>query len=397
MSVEPDPAVAWDESPDSSGGLVVPVERWTRNYQASLTLAPQEHGALPCITCRGDCYRIDVLGRGYYVNDQRIEFTGQEATFGVEGIVAGAFRRDTGDWALAVESELYLNQPFDRNRLREPQERASYLGNFEIDPLEISQLLLSARHGEWLLAIGKMVTPFGRTYFPLYLNDRRDAPFIRTESIQWRETGLLVQYDPGLLVLTGALVNGCEDMDTNSSKAFIGRIGLGGDCAAVGGSVKMQDGIGSEWQKMFNNHAGLDAMVRCGRATLSAEVIYDEYGFREPAFSADEITWYRGVYHREQCRAWHVPLTGLGYYMNLGYEGRCWGWLLNYGEFYPLQNLGDPVHDVATRRGIGKLVYRRVAHWEAYLALMVENDVPNAQAGRVRKGGFLLTGFQASF
>lgn len=334
---------------------------------------------------------------GINVNDKRIQFTGQEATFGVEGVLAGVLRHAAGDWELGLESELYLNQPYDRNRLRDTPERASYLGNFDIDPLEISQLLLSARYGDLLLAIGKMVTPFGRTYFPLYLNDRRDAPFIRTESILWRETGLLAQYDPGILVLTGALMNGSEDMDTNSSKALLTRLGLDTDAAAVGASIKIQDGIGSEGQKMYNNHVGMDAMLRRGRCTLSAELIYDQYGFHRPGFAAEEITWHQGVYHREQNLAHKSPLTGIGYYINLGYDGERWGWMLNYGEYYPQEQLGDPVHDVTTRRGLAKLVYHFNAYCDAYAALIVENDVVGAQDGRRREGGLLLTGFQAGF
>jgi len=47
-----------------------------------------------------------------------------------------------------------------------------------------------------------MDTPFGRTYFPLYSNSRIDAPFIRTEAIGWRQTGVLLHYKHGLLVAT---------------------------------------------------------------------------------------------------------------------------------------------------------------------------------------------------
>ena len=213
-------------------------EHWTRNYQASLTLATQDYDALGQSASWGDWYRVECLARGYYVNDQRIEWTGQEETFGVASIVAGVLRRPYGEWEVGLESELYLNQPYDRNLLVDSAERRSYRGNFEVQTLEISQLLLSVRSGDWLFAMGKIVTPFGRTYFPVYLNDRRDAPFIRTEAILWRETGALVQYNPSPLVLTAAVVNGSQDQDTNSSKGIISRIGLEEENYAVGASVK---------------------------------------------------------------------------------------------------------------------------------------------------------------
>lgn len=402
VSLQDQPQDVAPEQPASHADFYVfsgdgdPFDHWTRNYQNSLTLSPYDINGLGSYAPWGDWYRIDVLARGYYVNDQRLEFTGQEATFGVEGVLAGILRRQAGDWEFAIEGELYLNQPFDRNQLKDTAERRSFLANFDIEPLEISQLVLSARNGDLLLAVGKMVTPFGRTYFPVYSNDRRDAPFIRTESILWRETGALVQYDPGILVLTGALVNGCEDMDTNSSKAFLARAGIDAEWFALGTSVKTQDGIGSEHQKTWNNHVGFDAMLRFGRCTLSAEAIYDEYGFRQVDFPTDEITWYHGLYHREQNRAFMKPITGFGYYVNFGYDGPCWSWSLNYGEFDPM-TLGDPVHDVTTRRGIVKLIHHFTPAVDAYGAVIIENDVPDAQDGRHRQGAYLLAGLQAAF
>jgi hypothetical protein len=373
-----------------------PLDVWSRNWQQSLTLSPYNDHLLGKAAPWGDWYRIDLLARGYYANDQRIEFTGMEATFGVEAIAAGVLRHRAGAWQLGVEGEFYLNQPFDRNRLVDSPEKRSYVGSFDVSSLEISQFVLSARRGDLLLAIGKMVTPFGRTWFPLYLNDRRDAPFIRTESILWRETGILAQWDPGILVLTAGLMNGSEDRDTNSSKALVARVGLDASRFSLGASVKVQDGVGSEWQKMYNRHAGLDAMWRCGRFTLSGEVIYDEYGARRIGFDPYDITWDHGIYYREQNRAWEVPIHGYGYYANLGYDRPGWGWLLNYGEFYPM-SLGDRLHDVTTRRGICKVSSRLLAWCTAYLSVIVENDVPSAQDGKDRRGIFVLGGFQGAW
>jgi hypothetical protein len=391
----PPPPHAEPASAAASSFPVAP-ERWTRNYQASLTLSPQDYDSLGEYAPWGDWYRAECLARGHYVNDQRIEFTGQEATCGVEGVLAAVLRRECSDWKVGVEAELYLNQAFDRNMLVDTPERRSYAGNFDIDTFQISQLLLSARNGDWVLGIGKMVTPFGRTYFPVYLNDHRDAPFIRTESIRWRETGVLVQYDPSILVFTAALTNGCDDMDTNSSKALVSRIGIDGESFALGASVKWQDGIGSEIQKEYNNHLGLDGMYRFGPWILSGEVIYDQYGFHRPGFSCNDITWYHSLYYRDQNVAMKKPITGVGYYANLGFQAERWSGMLNYGEFYP-EEIGDPLHDVTTRRGIAKLVYHFNPMCDVFSVVMLENDLPNAQEGRTRNGQFVLTGFQASF
>jgi len=340
-----------------------------------------------------DRFRLDCLARGYYLNDQRIQWSGLEGTFGVEAIVAPAIEFSCGGWEMAVEGELYLNQPFDRNVLATTPERASYQGNFEVDTIEISQLVLSVRRDNLLVAVGKMATPFGRTHFPLLTNARLDAPFIRTESILWRETGALVRYQPGWFVADVALVNGSEDRDTNSSKGIVSRVGIEAENWCLGASIKWQDGIGSESQKIFDNHVGMDWMVRRGRFTLSGEAIYDEYGFRQSDFDPLDITWGRSIYYRDLNYRPFEPITGVGYYVNLGFEGDRWEGCLNYGEFYP-QELGHPQHDVTNRRGIFKAVYHCTAHLQVYSVVMIENGGYVAQGGRPRRGTVLLAGLQ---
>ncbi len=336
---------------------------------------------------------VDCLARGYYLNDQRIEWSGLEATFGAEAVVSPVIRHQLGSWETTLEGEFYLNQPFDRNVLATTPELASYGGNWEVDTFEISQLLVSARRGDLYVAVGKMPTPFGRTHFPLLTNARLDAPFIRTESILWRETGMLLRYQPGWLVGEVALVNGGEDRDANSSKGIVSRVGVETDGWSAGVSVKCHDGIGSEEQKQFKDHVGLDFMLRRGRLTLSGEAIYDEYGFRRPGFDPLDITWGRSIYYRDLNYREGVPITGIGYYVNMGYEGERWSAWLNYGEFYP-QQLGHPQHDVVNRRGILKTLCRLCPHLQIYGAVMIENEGYVAQWNRLRRGTVVLAGLQ---
>ena len=336
-------------------------------------------------------YSYGALARGYYMNDQRIEWSGQEATFGVEAVLDGTITRSWAQWETGLTGQL-LNQPYDRNRLVAPAERNSYLGNFEIDIVEISQLYVSLRRDDLLVNLGKFMTPFGRYHFPMYTNSLMDAPFIRSESINWFETGLLLQYDPEPLVFTAGIVNGCEDMDTNSSKAIMARIGCEFDDFAAGASVKYQDGIGSEEQKTTNNHIGIDCMYRWGSWVLSGEAIYDEYGYRRE-FDPLDITWGRSIYYRDRYVPGRVPITGWGYYANLTYQGEDWTWVLNYGDYYP-QQIGHRLHDTANHRGMIKAIRGFGDHLQAYSVVILENDVPDAQAGRLRKGWAVWCGFQ---
>jgi hypothetical protein len=341
------------------------------------------------------CYHVGGSARGYYLNDQRIEFTGQEETFAVEGVVDGGIHHEVGDWLVQVEGELFLTQPFDRNRLVDAPVRRSFSHNFEIDVLSISQLYLAARKDDWVFAAGRFVTPFGRFYFTNYRNNWDDSPFIRSEAILFRETGLLAQWDPEGWCFTAALTNGGPNQDANSSKALVARAGIDRETFAAGASIKVQDGIGSEGQKMYSEHVGLDAMLRRGPWTLSGEIIYDQYGFRRPGFDPDDITWGRSVYFRDLNKAFHEPITGVGYYVNLGYEGLLWSLAANYGEFYP-EELGIREHDTPTRRGIVKASRHWTRHLETYGVLMLENDLPLAFAGHDRRGLYLLAGCQFS-
>ena len=337
-------------------------------------------------------FHYGIAARAFYSNDQRIEWTGQEETFGVEGVLSGNARRRIGNWDTGVWAEFYLNQPFDRNILVDDPDRVSFRSNFDIDTFEISQLFLTARQGDWLFAFGKMTTPFGRAYYPQYTNSRADGPFIRTESILWRETGLVAQYDPGYWVFTAGVLNGGDERDTNSSKALIARMGIDTGNFVMGASIKAQDGISSEHQKTFNNHVGLDAMFQHGRFRLSGEVIYDEYGFRKPGVAFHDIFWRRSLYYRQQNEALRDPITGVGYYVNLDMFFDSWTVSLNYGEFFPEQ-IGDPRHDETNRRGLIRLIRHTGRNTDFYLIGLIENELPvPAQAGTDRIPWWILGG-----
>jgi len=347
-----------------------------------------------CATPRGPFdYYYGAKARGYYINDQRIEFTGQEATFAVEGVLSGGLRQQNGSWLLGLDTEIFLNQPYDRNIFQDTPERASFAHNFDIEPLQISQLYLSAGWHDFTATVGRFVTPFGRYYYPLYRNNFDDSPFIRSEAIVYRETGVLLEYQPAGWDFAAAVTNGGFEQDTNSSKAFVGRAGIDWDWFACGVSLKEQDGIGSENQKVYKNHVGCDAMVRRGGWSLSTEAIYDEYGLRRPGFPLDDIFWGRSLYYRDLNNANYVPITGVGYYVNLQYDSPFWSLMLNYGEFYP-EELGIPQHDAISRRAIVKSTTRWTPNFETYGVVMHENDIPNSFAGRKRQGMYLLFGCQ---
>jgi hypothetical protein len=338
-------------------------------------------------------YHLGGQARGYYINDQRIEFTGVEATFAVEGVLNGGLTQRSGNWDLSLETQIFVNEPFDNNIFVNSAQRRSFAPNFDIDPLQISQLYLGARNGDFYTAIGRFVTPFGRFYFPNFRNNFDDSPFIRSEAILFRETGALVQWDPDIFVFTAALTNGNFLQDTNSSKALVARAGIDQPGYAFGTSVKWQDGNGSEDHKAFNNHVGVDGMIRFGNWTLSGEAIYDEYGLRRPGTLPYQITWGRSLYFRDLNNGLNVPITGWGYYVNLGYEGPQWTLMLNYGDFFP-GHVGDPRQDTPTHRGLVKASRHWTRHFETYAVVLLENNLANAFDVLPRNGQYVIGGAQ---
>ena len=333
------------------------------------------------------------LARGNYTNDQRIQWSGQEETFGVEGQLSPHAFHASGDWLFTANSTFFFNQPFDRNMLTDNMRR-SYLANFRPDPFQIWQLNLKIQRGALTFTIGKDTTPFGRYYFPIYSNARFDAPFIRSEAIRWVETGLFVHYTPSIFVFDAALTNGTPDRDTNSSKALITRLGIQTPHASCGASIKAQDGFGSEQQKTFNNHLGVDGLVRYGAFDVSGEAIYDQYGLRRGnEFSPDQMFWERSIYYRDIWPGNDRGIRGLGYYVNFGWTMPVVRLDFNYGEYYP-QHIGNPYHDGPIRRGILKGGWRLTRRLEFFHAVMLENRRP-VEAWRIKQNpSVVLIGFQ---
>ena len=129
------------------------------------------------------------LVRSYFINDQRIEFTGLEATFGVEASMRGELGQTFGDMSTIVYGEVFLSQRFDQNILLDSPLRRLFAGNFDVEPFEISQLAVVAVRNDLEFEMGRFVTPFGRYYGLSWQNDFVDTPFLRSEIIHFRETG----------------------------------------------------------------------------------------------------------------------------------------------------------------------------------------------------------------
>lgn len=313
---------------------------------------------------------IGSIFRSYFVNDQRIQWSGVEASFGVEAAVRADIQRKIKAGNIRVFSEVFFNQPFDQNILKD-ERREKYIPNFEVTPCSIAQLYIGITKGNFSFALGKKETNFGKNYSLPLVNSYFAQPFIRTEAILRYETGLFLAYNPGILDFSLAVINGGEEMDTNSSKGGIIRLGLKGKNWALGVSAKGQDGIGSENQKQYKNHAGLDLMIQAGHFRFSAEIIYDEYGFRKE-YKEEDIFWKRSLYYRDVFYKHETPVTGIGGYVNVQYEKPGWFVEANYGEYYP-EEIGHPFHDDPIKRAIIKLRVRLAPDFHFFCMGLFEN------------------------
>jgi len=316
-------------------------------------------------------YDLELDVTSYFSNDQRIQWSGAEATFGAEAVFRGRAGRQVGNTEIFAGGEIRFNQPFDNNILID-EFREQYVQNFKIDRFRIARAFLGFSTKHFEISMGKRNSVFGRDHLVHLTNSELFEPFIRTEAVLWRETGLFIGYRSGVIRLDLSVVNGGPEKDTNSSKAAVVRAGIESSAFSAGISAKVQDGIGSEWQKQYKNHIGFDLSFRSGKITVSAEGIYDEYGFRKE-FDSTDIFWERSLYHRDQFYKTETPITGFGGYIDMQYQNNRFILNINYGEYHP-EDIGDPLHDQPVKRGIGKFIYNFSREFRIYLGVLIENE-----------------------
>ncbi len=310
--------------------------------------------------------------RVYSLNDQRIYWSGVEFSFGAEAAVDMKLKKQNNWSTLTFETEFFLNQPFGKNILKD-EYRENYSANFEVDNLEMSKMSFRFDFGQFGVTIGKTDSPFGRSFFPHHSNNLNfGAPFIRSEAILWRETGIFLHWKNSFMSLDIAAVNGEENRDTNSGKAGIFRFGFHGANWQIGASHKVHDGFGSEWQKLYKGHSGVDFMVAISNFRISGEWIIDKYGFHRP-FEVDEIFWPRSLYYRDVFYQYKTPITGKGGYIALMYQTEELLICANYGEYHP-QEIGNILHDIPNKRGILRIMYHFIPEACFYFIGLIENE-----------------------
>jgi len=321
----------------------------------------------------GAGFKYNAFVRAFLLNDQRIQWSGLETTFSAEAVVNLSYLKKIARWQVMANGEFFINQPFNPNILAD-EYRSRYKQNFDIDTFSCKQLFIEARNGAFAFKIGKFIIPFGRNYVPSYCNAFSDQPFIRSESIMRYDTGLMLSVNSGLLHLDLAFVNGSEDQDTNSAKSLIGRLGLGNEKWGIGVSGKYFGDRGSETQKQYSDHLGIDIMLTSGDFTLSGELITEHYGLRKP-FGEDEIFWPRSFYYRDIFYQFETPINGTGGYLNLLWKSRRVSINLNYGLYYP-QQIDRPLHDAKNSRLLVSCSWQLVAGLHAFVSALIENDRP---------------------
>lgn len=321
-------------------------------------------------------FMMDGLFRGYLRDDARITWSGVETTFGAEGVLRPAFVSRTGDWIVATEGEFFLNMPFGSGILSDPQ-RDLYRPNFQVNTFQIFQLFVEASYDDFTVRLGRSRTPFGRYQSPMFTNNMQDAQFLRTDVINFIETGLFFRYRPNEWVVDFAIVNGEPDLDTNSSKAVVTRIGYETLYWTLGFSAKYQDGISSEYQKRYNNQLGIDGSISLGHWLIYGEAVYDQHGFlRNPAeapFFNPVGIGVRSLYGRDVFGGSEKSaIGGCGAYVGVTYRADTWLVDLSYGNYQP-SAIGLPSHDASTNRLLFKTAYVAARNLEVFLVALAEN------------------------
>jgi hypothetical protein len=336
--------------------------------------------------------------RAFYSNDQRIVWSGVEETFGGEGALRSLFTAPAGDWTIRARSEFFLNEPTGGTLLRDPV-RNLYSGDYTVPAFQVFQLALEAERGDWLIRVGKIRSFLGSNTVPMFTNSMMDAPFLQTEIIGFSETGVFVRWHPGPWSFDLGISNGEANLDTNSGKALIARVGIDQSRWSAGVWSKFQDGIGSEEQKRFNSFVGFDANARFGSWTFYGEGLIDEHGlYRDPKTinNPSEFSDF-SLYGLDIFRGFDKPTYGAGFDAGAvyRYERLMVDW--NYGIYFP-EHIGVPTQDATIHRGLIKCSLDLTNRLQFYSVVIFENSRPqpfmlmNNYAPRA-----LLFGFQFGF
>ncbi len=325
----------------------------------------------------GGSLEIGGVLRAYFSDDQRIAWSGVENTFGGQGVLRSLFTMPEGDWTIRARSEFFLNEPSGGTVLRDPV-RDLYVDDYILRPFEVFQLALEVEHGDWLFRAGKIRSPFGSDVVPMFTNSLMDAPFLRTDIIGFTESGIFLRWHPGPWSFDLGLSNGEENLDTNSSKALIARIGLEQPNWSIAAWGKFQDGIGSEELKRFNSFVGLDASARAGSWTIYGEATVDQHGlYRNPSsggFSPWEFN-NLSLYGLDVHRAFEKPIYGVGFDVGAVYRYSRLMLNWNYGVYFP-QQIGIPTQDARIERGLLKCSWDLTRRFQFFSALIFENSRP---------------------
>lgn len=310
--------------------------------------------------------------RAYLMEDQRIFWSGLERSFGVEGKLILNFSKIKDKRGFFSTLEIFLNQPYGKNILTD-NERKKYAQSFKVNTFEISRLTIGYKTKSFTIKLGKDYSPFGRIYYPIFFNNYRfSSPFIRSEAILLKETGIFLSYNPSFISIDFAIVNGEENRDTNSFKAGIIRAGLNFPFFKLGVSLKAHDGIGSEQQKVYKNHLGADLFIKINKVSLSGEFIYDQYGFHKE-FDDSEIFWPTSFYYRDIFYKYNTPIEGMGGYLNLKIGENNNLLNLSYGEYHP-KKIGNPYHDQNIKRFILKGSKKLNKYLLFFITGIIENE-----------------------
>lgn len=322
--------------------------------------------------------QVDGAFRGYFRDDQRLKWSGVESTFGGEGVLRPSFVSRTGDWIVSTQGEFFLNMPYGTSFLSD-KDRDLYRTNFDVEPFQVFQMFVEARYDDMSVRLGRSRTPFGRYQSPMFTNSMHDAPFIRTEVIGFVETGMFFRYAPDPFVIDFAIVNGEPNLDTNSSKAVVTRWGVEEQTWTAGISAKIQDGIGSEYLKRYNNAFGIDGSVSLGSFLIYGEAVMDQHGFLRDAENHASYDpkklGIRSLYGRDVFKGDDKPINGRGAYLGVSYRADDWLVDLSCGRYTP-EEIGNTVHDQPTNRMLLKTTYMAAKNLELYLILLAENKRP---------------------
>ncbi len=314
----------------------------------------------------------------YYLNNQQIQHTGNECTF-------GAFT----DVELTLRPYSNFNI-YSKGLFRLQQELDSTARGYEKytkEPFEVRTLFIGIETKKCgRVCLGKLEKGAGNFNYPDFVPADIFIPLDRTRILRY-DTGIFWDFGRRGWQARTALINGVEELDSNSAKGLFIQIEKSSKVSdslrgEAGVFAQVQDGRGSTPIKYDDNYIGTFLALDAGRLRLDTGAAYHYYGYGDyrenmeraidehnygTDFDLEEGYNFDNPKENKEGLSWHISADIVNLFMeNLKFS-------LSYSGFIPNLESCERRADKIKDRFVSTIIYN-IENLDIFAAVMRGKD-----------------------